>query len=510
MRRNINFTNNILPLIIFFPLIPLSVWDGLDGEISPFFFLFLVILLGTLLCWSRRPFLRKYVLLSIVALLIALSLSYRTVHTVSPPSDIGNLTSSPPSLLSGDIVSEPHRGERYMRYVVLVHSINGVVREEPFRVLLTGDVYPRCIYGDTIRARATIKAPEQFLNEYTKRNVPYPSILRKDSIHAQAPYSTILSCERSLTLSLHQRMVKFLIGKKSAFIQTVREHIHEPEASLATGIVIGGRSVLPEKTQEVLTDTGIIHIAVLSGYNITVVSEAVLAFASRFSVTFAPLATIISIIVFVITAGAHPPLVRAALMGVIVAIARMTGRSYQAMRALVAASLIMIFFNPSILFYDASFHLSFFASVGIIYFTPPFLLILRFLRSRILKEIIGATLASQVAVFPYLLYQFGEVSLVAPLTNSIVIPFIPLLMLVTMLGGVLTPFSPLGVPFLFASELLSSYILTVAERIATFPFASADLSVSLVSMCLLYILLVIAFNKFFKGVPQNAQRYDSN
>ena len=74
------------------------------------------------------------------------------------------------------------------------------------------------------------------------------------------------------------------------------------------------------------------------------------------------------IIVFIIFVGAGASIIRAGIMGMILLLATFSGRKYLAKQALFVSAFVMILINPIIVLSDISFHLSFLATFGILYF----------------------------------------------------------------------------------------------------------------------------------------------
>jgi len=88
-----------------------------------------------------------------------------------------------------------------------------------------------------------------------------------------------------------------------------------------------------------------------------------------------------------------------------------------------------------------------------------------------LRNLFSLTLSAQVFTLPILIYNFGYFSLVSPLTNILIVPFLPYLM---------------GLGFLFLiSGLISPYFSLIFSW--------------LVWLFLSYLLLVI---NFFSKIPQ--------
>jgi len=141
---------------------------------------------------------------------------------------------------------------------------------------------------------------------------------------------------------------------------------------------------------------------------------------------------------------------------------------------LLVAATIMVLINPYILVYDVGFQLSFLATAGLILLAPHiekvFLKVTNFLGAR---SFIVATIATQIAVLPLLLYKIGEFSVVAVIVNVLVLPMVAAAMLLTFLTGLLAFISPLLASVVAVPAYWSlQYINEIALWFSALPFAA--------------------------------------
>ena len=192
----------------------------------------------------------------------------------------------------------------------------------------------------------------------------------------------------------------------------------------------------------------------------------------------------LAILIFVGIAGASATAMRAALMAFIALYARATGRSYAAGRALLFAVFLMLLWNPLYLAFDPGFGLSVAATAGIIWLAPRIEILFSFLKNAFWKNVLATTIAAQVAVLPLLLYDTGNLSLVAIPANLVVMPMVPLAMGLSALagfagiifgstaltaGGSLAPV--IGIVLAFPAYLANAFIIFIAQSASSLPFA---------------------------------------
>lgn len=348
--------------------------------------------------------------------------------------------------------------------------------------IVTVDLYPQFSYGDKIKITGKLQKPQNFTPSNSSgqendlgREFNYVEFLAKDGIYYQMfrpKIELIKSGEGNL---IKEKIFAF----KNAFLEKIKNAIPEPEASLSGGLLLGTKQSLGKETLDDFRTVGLIHIVVLSGYNITIVAESLMRFFSYFlRRRLASSLGILSIILFAVMTGAGATVVRASIMASLVLVARLTGRNFDALRALFMAGFVMLLHNPKILLFDPSFQLSFMATLGLISLSPIISKYIHFLPEKFgFKELTASTISTQIFVLPLLLYMMGQLSIVGLPVNLLVLIFVPYAMLLSFITGVLGfIFSPLSLPFGFLSYLLLAYIFKVVEIFASLPFASIKIS----------------------------------
>lgn len=369
--------------------------------------------------------------------------------------------------LEGVVVAEPDIRETTQRIVIKTKKDG-----ETARILVVAQKYPAVSYGETVRATGTLAAPEPF-DTGGGRTFAYDRFLAKDEVFAVLEQSEVeVTAPREGAYSVRG----ILSDIKTGGIDALTKALPEPHASLAAGLLLGGKQGLGEELLDDFIRSGLVHIVVLSGYNVMIVAEFVLRGVRLVSRRYAVIVSVLTIGVFVVMAGAGAASIRAGLMAGIALFARSTGRVYDAARALCIAGAAMLLLNPLVLPYDPGFQLSFLATLGLIFGAPIVERWLAFVRSAFLREICAATIAAQIFVLPLLLYQSGLLSLASLPANIAVLPFVPLAMLlsfVALIGGAIAP--PLAPVIGFPAYLSLSYIIMAAQTASALPFGALTL-----------------------------------
>ncbi len=400
--------------------------------------------------------------------------------------------------LDGIIVSEPDERESYTNVVLEATSVlydnNRDVLEKPVRILVRVPQYPELRYGDEVVLSGKISTPKNFPPKDELRAFDYRAFLSKDGIYYQMYFPRVLVTAQDQGNFIYGKLFAF----KEVLIRNITRMIPDPEAALGGGILLGVKQSLGADLLQKFRDTGVAHIVVLSGYNIAVVAIAVAALVAFLPFTFRIIASVVGIVLFAMMVGGGATVVRATIMVLVVILARATGRESDALRALVLAGGLMVLVNPMILLYDVSFQLSFSATLALIVLWPIIEKYFLFVKQKMLRDILVATVSAQIFVLPLLLYHMGTISLVSIVANFLVLPLVPLGMLAVALVATLSWVPMLGSALAFVSYAILTYIILAVDLFSKVPFASLhDINFPLGMLASSYALLAIFVIKKF-------------
>lgn len=368
-----------------------------------------------------------------------------------------------------------------------------VLNEGEENILVYGSPLLEVTYGDILSVRGVLKKPEVFLDERGD-TFNWPRYLAKDDIYYELFFPHVENRGKG-NLSLFQDLKRWLFVAKRSFIDNVRQVVPEPEASLLVGEVVGEKSSLGDELEASLRRTGIIHVVVLSGYNVTIVADSIIRSLSFVPRVLSLYLGIGGIILFALLTGGSATVVRASIMAILVILARRYGRVYDITTALLVAGFLMVLQAPDILLYDPSFQLSFLATLGLIYVAPHIENYFKFLPKRFgIREVVGATIGTQIFVLPMLVYLVGQVSFVSLPVNLLVLPVIPLTMLVGFVTGVVGYLSySLSLVVGYGATLLLSYQLFIVSVFDGAWSAVSNITLSPWIVIIFYTILLAYF-----------------
>lgn len=370
--------------------------------------------------------------------------------------DIKDFHTLVPAGGSGVIVAEPERRDIDTRFVVRTDTGENV--------LVTTDLYSEVEYGDEVVLLGTPK---------TLKPGGFADYLAKDDIY----YTLDRAKLEVVSKDKGHKVVAMLLSLKSSLVEKTRDILPEPESSLLSGLIVSGKQALPKETLEEFRRAGVVHMVVLSGYNITIIAEFLLFLFGFLGTRRSAHISLSGILLFTLMSGAPATVVRGAIMVSLLLLGKLMHRSGAQFRIILSTAVVMLMYNPKYLVFDASFQLSFLAVLGLVYGAPIFNKYLIWITEKYkLRELVSTTLATQFFVFPYLLYNMGDFSLVFLLANILILPVVPVVMLIGFVATLVAFVSNiLAWPLAFLSHILLSWILFVAEVLGNLPFANLEI-----------------------------------
>lgn len=263
------------------------------------------------------------------------------------------------------------------------------------------------------------------------------------------------------------------LAVRDGFASNIRNAIDEPAASLGIGYLLGQKSALPNDLVEALKIAGLTHVVVASGYNLTILVRIGRRLFAKVSKYLAMLSGVILIVGFISMTGLSPSMTRAGLVAGLGLWAWYFGRNFHPVTLLGIAAATTVVINPSYVWGDLGWLLSFAAFAGVMIIAP---IVTAYFFGEDAIPFIGQllieTVAAQVATLPIMILAFQQLSVIAPLANLLILPLIPLIMLlVAIAGGLEIVLPPLGSAVGWVCEQLLNLQIVIVHWCANIPWA---------------------------------------
>jgi len=385
--------------------------------------------------------------------------------------------------LIGQVIKEPDIRERNIKLEIanLKLQIDSKWKDISGKMLVTTNRYPEYQYGDKLKITGKLKTPPEF------EDFNYKNFLAKDGIYSVISWPKIELIEKNQGNFVYAKILEF----KNKLRESIYQNLSPPQSSILGAIILGDQRKMSEGLKEELNITGVRHITAISGMHITILSVILMQILIGLGLwrSQAFYLTLVLLILFIVMVGLPPSAVRAGIMGGLFLLAQYLGKMNTSSRAIVFAAALILIQNPLLLRLDVGFQLSFLAMLGIIYLSPIF-------REWIKKipvwpkDILAMTLAAQIFTLPILIYNFGYFSSIAPITNVLIVPLLPAIMILGFVFGLVgIVFQPLAWILSWPAWLLLTYLTEIVDWLSNLPWAAYSLEISWIWLVISYLIL---------------------
>ena len=249
--------------------------------------------------------------------------------------------------------------------------------------------------------------------------------------------------------------------------KNIASNLDGPQKVLAQALALGGHySELGEERMKDFAYTGLIHILSISGSHIALLLA--LIYGLRRLVKLRKRTCLIWGIlvacIYCCIVGGDAPVVRATMMSILMCIAYIKGRLYQAKQALCICAILCIIYDPFSLF-DVSFQLSIGATYGLLIWGKVLYERIQWL-PRWIKTPFVLCVSAQLLILPLQLYYFHYISIASLLAACIVAPLLDISIVLIFVSTLVSYVLPISLMWSLVDVLLriSLYLNHVLGR----------------------------------------------
>jgi len=371
------------------------------------------------------------------------------------------------------------------------------------KILVVTNKYPVYNYNDLLEIEGEyLKA--SFIDKFD-----YAMYLKRYGLTAISYYPKIKIFELDNNLALPSKInIKYFLYKlKNKLSNHFDYYLSGDSSAFIKAMMLNDKKTLSSDLQEEFSRSGLSHIVAISGLHISLLSSLLLSFLITigFRRKIAFYIILFFLLIYLILVGFPASANRATIMAILSSLSFLIGRPSSLLRILLLVGALLVFINPLVLWVDLGFQLSFLAVLAIIIIYPIIknYLSLKFLNRTIISQsiidIISLTLSVQILTAPLLISNFKQFSVIALLSNLLVIWLIPLIMTLSILALIISFVIPpvASLIFLFL-DLLLKYVLLVNHLLANTLGAVLIINYWPIYFSILYYLILFFIIKKIK------------
>lgn len=352
------------------------------------------------------------------------------------------------------VSSEPRNHNGKQEVLVVSDKLKGPLSA----VLLEVPSYPEYHYGDLLEVTGKVGPAPEF------EDFSYREYLAQQGVGLYSREVSLVKVGEGGSWFQHG-----LVDFRLRLVALADGAFTQPLSSLVLGTLVGVQRDLPPALLDSLRVTGLLHVVVVSGFNMMLLMRFVEKVQVGLRRELALLLSSILMLGYALLVGFSVPVLRALLLAWIVLFGRWLGRQRGSLEMLCLVAILMLIKSPLSL-YSVSFQLSFLAALALVVVVPILEEAFRS-RSKTVNELLISPLVASVGVtllvLPVLIRSFGLFSITflpANLVASFLIPYVMVtgalsLTVQGLLGGLSPIFvsimSSPSILLLFTAQLLS-------------------------------------------------------
>jgi competence protein ComEC len=393
--------------------------------------------------------------------------------------------------VEGKVISVPEIIKNRQRFILKTNTVcDKALNEKVIAYLPVGYLVS---YGDIINVEGKLKQPFSAAFPLT---FDYQKYLARNEIYAILDISSF-----EYIKSRPNIINKFAFAFAKSITKKIDAYFKRPCSDILKSLIIGDKSSLTYDTKNTFSDSGVIHILVVSGLHVGFIGVIVLFVLKLMGLSLkkAFLLSIPFVFFYVIATGANPPAMRSAIMFSCVSLSLALSREPLTYNSLALSALIILIFQPQQLF-TASFQMSYGATIGIVCFYRRIFLFFRNVKGKILRYFCGVlsvSISAQIILIPMCMYYFGKISIISFVTNIIVVPLVGIILYMSAMFYFLTFLSRYGA--ILCSNVLSiilNFILLVTTVLGNLRFSAISIpkpSIAQVILFFVFLFSVLGF-----------------
>lgn len=264
---------------------------------------------------------------------------------------------------------------------------------------------------------------------------------------------------------------------------------------LIIAMLLGNDDFIEPSVRDSFSQAGIAHVLALSGLHVAVISFIIwfLLFPLDYvrGKKLRLLLTLLVLIAYDVLTGLSPSVIRSTVMIGFVFLSQVFYRKSVPLNSVAAAALVLLIFSPASLF-SVGFQLSFITVSSLLLFYQMF--DVRFPDNKFLKYLSTTLVSSAIAMISTLVltaYYFNVVSLMAVLSNVLIMPLVPVFMVIGAVALVMLAMGS-GVGWLsIVINWITGVIQSTAGSMSSLSISSGSVYVTWVAVVVYYAIVVM-------------------
>lgn len=414
--------------------------------------------------------------------------------------------------LIGKIINVESKNENSVTYKVKINKLNNISRFNGTNILVKIKINNKINLnlGDIIQIDGAINKPEVQRNY---KGFDYKRYLNSKNIYTVVNANIVNIVKENNKLNI--------LHIKNQIINRVESILIENNSSICLALVIGYKINISDEINEYFEASNLLHLLAISGMHVTYISMIISNILRKFTKRKSRILTIFFLIFYILLTNSVPSVFRACIMQIMILTSSLLYRKSNLLTNMSISALVLLIINP-LMIYNISFIFSYVGTISIIFFNTYIKKSFDFLeikfssilkmqvpkkKSRVnciisriyhkIKQIFIVTLAANILLVPLSMYMFNSFSFTFLISNLLVQPFLPYVMVVSIIQIVLSILSiRLATIFSIITNIVMELFLLIVRFCSNIPLSNVlvrDPSIITITIvyCIVFAFLIL-------------------
>lgn len=315
----------------------------------------------------------------------------------------------------------------------------------------------------------------------------------------QGIYHSLYLTAKDFYVAQQTKEAKNILTQAQEYVKDIfQQYIRgQQEKAIAEALTIGYKYDLDDDLLQAYSNTGVVHVIVISGMHLGLIYGILLFFTkllkrNTISRWIRTLCILLLIWTFTLLTGAGPSVLRAAVIFSLMMLGESLLRKNNTYNTLAASAFLLLLVNPFYL-WDIGFQLSYLAVLSIIWISGPLyrFVYISFRPFRYVWQLMAITISSQVLTTPIILYHFHQFPNVFLITNLLIVPLSGLVLYGCIVLLVVSPFHAVA---MIAGNIIENILRVMNQMILFFDqlnFAVTNhIELHFIQVVLYYVMVI--------------------
>lgn len=325
---------------------------------------------------------------------------------------------------------------------------------------------------------------------------------KSDLFYHETPSSSLFSNDLKYTTSVLMENVKFIKFDKT-FAEIIKDKIKDnislgltnENTEIAYSALFGDKDLLSDKQYNVYKLSGVAHLLAVSGLHVGIIVHILKKLSKfhkkrrwwKFSIIT------ITLLFYMYICGYSISIVRASIMSIILLLATMLGKEYDAFNSISIAGIIIFLTNPLCIF-DVAFLLSFSCVIGITMLYTPIQKVLQ--KTNINEKLVNSlamSLATTTAIIVIMAYYFRTLNIISIVANVVLIPIFTIAFSVVFVVSIISLIVPHLCYLLYPINYIFDIVNITANILGNLAISNFNtLKINYISIIIYFIFLLFS------------------